>query len=334
MMRRLAWGLAVCILGVVSYTLTWFYLAEKLRDNVDTLVLNLRNNGYEVSYLALDLGGYPFKMAIVAQQPKISRADMFETWVDGEIRFTSSLWSPNTITSVAGGEHFLVVHFPHDEQLRIKGEGFKVNLGVLELKKFDLSYDEAEVSIANQQQMAAKKIKLTIEVVQPDKESPAVVDTTLSLQDFSAPFLKGNPLSEKIQNLQVQATLHGELQGDSLVNKLRSWYEANGTIDLARLTVGWGPLNLQAEGTVALDENLQPLAAFSASVEGVNNMLDAMVKTKFISKKAAKLAKLGISLIATPTNDKTQEHRISVTIQDGQLSIGAVPITSIPKIKW
>ena len=61
-----------------------------------------------------------------------------------------------------------------------------------------------------------------------------------------------------------------------LVENWALWRDAGGTVEVDRMTFAYGPLKLEANGTVALDTGLQPQAAFSIRAEGVFRAVEAL----------------------------------------------------------
>ncbi len=329
------------VIGIIAYSATWVYLANRLQTNVEHIIANARSHGYEITHDGMQFTGYPFQLAVVASNPKVEQSDLFKSWIDGDIRFSASLWSPNEITSVAGGEHHIVWNYPA-QPLYLRGQQFKASLFALDPSKFSFAYDSFSLQSAGQPLASAKSAELSVQLNPEYEKTPKpLFNVAITLQDLSGNFLRDQLLGDTIQKLKIQTTMSGELRGQSITEMFKMWVASDGSLEVANLELKWGDLNLRAEGTFAMDESLQPLAAFSADVQEVNKMLDTMVKTNFINKKASRLAKLGLKFLATPVNEHQNrngqqevDYRIAITVQDGNLSVGAIPILKVPKINW
>ena len=336
-MRRLSWILGGGSITVIAYTFLWFHLGGQLQDQIEKMALDLNAKGFEVTYKNLKLTGYPFALKIVAQNPRISHSELFNSWVDGEMVFAAYLWNPNEITSIAGGRHYTWVSGINSQPIDFEGEGFKVQFFALNPTEFKFSYDELEVLQNKELIVSAREITFTLlDNPKEEKDPPTLMDMELTLEDLSGPFLQDQPLGESIDAITLKATLRGSFSGDTLKSKVKSWYESGGTLDMAQLALNWGPLKMDSEGTATVDENLQPMAAFSAKLDGVNEMLNALVSAGLIKKQAANIAKLGLAFLSEPTDDETtsNQHQVSITVQDGQLSIGPVSVGNVARIAW
>jgi hypothetical protein len=97
----------------------------------------------------------------------------------------------------------------------------------------------------------------------------------------------------------------------------------------------WGPLNLDGSATVALDEHMQPMGAGTARIAGYAATLDALVATHVINARAALAAKAVLGLMArTPADGGAPVVEVPLTLQDGALSVGRIPLGRMPELSW
>ena len=75
------------------------------------------------------------------------------------------------------------------------------------------------------------------------------------------------PLGRTIGKAAIDAKLIGNPAfGQTPSRTLEAWRDAGGTLEVRRLDLVWGKFDLSGEGTVALDNALQPIVAMTASV--------------------------------------------------------------------
>ncbi|MEE9194263.1 MAG: DUF2125 domain-containing protein, partial [Alphaproteobacteria bacterium] len=99
------------------------------------------------------------------------------------------------------------------------------------------------------------------------------------------------------------------------------------------LKVHWGPLNFSATGTLALDQDLQPLLAMTATITGFNETIDALAAARAIKARDATVAKMLLSLLAKrPGGGGPAELKIPLTVQDGKLFVGPVALMKVPRL--
>ena len=97
----------------------------------------------------------------------------------------------------------------------------------------------------------------------------------------------------------------------------------------------WGPLDLSASATIALDEQLQPMGAGSARLVGYAEALDALAAHAAISRSAATAAKAVLSLMANnPDDGRPPDVDVPLTLQYRTLSMRQVPLARLPEIDW
>ena len=69
--------------------------------------------------------------------------------------------------------------------------------------------------------------------------------------------------SNTVDQLAFGVTVKGAVPDGPLPHAVAAWRDAGGTIEVNNLHLQWGALGINANGTFALDQNLQPMAAFS-----------------------------------------------------------------------
>ncbi len=143
-------------------------------------------------------------------------------------------------------------------------------------------------------------------------------------------------LGPRIANLTLQGALDGPVpRTRALAERAAGWRDGGGTLEIQRLAVNWGPLDLTASATLALDEQLQPMGAGSARVVGYAETLDALATHGAISKSAATAAKAVLSLLAhTPEDGSPPDVEVPLTLQYRTLSMRQVPLVRLPELDW
>lgn len=141
-------------------------------------------------------------------------------------------------------------------------------------------------------------------------------------------------LSDTIDDLAFAAKVKGPVPEGPLVPAIAAWRDAGGTIELDHLRVDWGGLGVSANGTVALDQNLQPVAAFSGGIEGFATILSALVDADRLDVEQAALAQIALSALARPGPDGKPQIKTSFTVQDGKMYLGPARLGQAPWIVW
>jgi Uncharacterized protein conserved in bacteria (DUF2125) len=121
----------------------------------------------------------------------------------------------------------------------------------------------------------------------------------------------------------------------ALAERAAAWRDAGGTLEIQRLAVNWGPLDLTGSATLALDDQLQPMGTGSARVIGYAETLDALAARGAISRSAATAAKAVLSLLAhAPADGSPPDVKVPLTLQYRTLSMRQVPLLRLPELDW
>ena len=126
----------------------------------------------------------------------------------------------------------------------------------------------------------------------------------------------------------------GKLTLSRSVVNLARWRDAGGIIEIDTIQGTYGALKTHAVGTVALDKDLQPLIAMSAKFQGFFPAIDAFKKAGYIRSGDAAIAKLVLGVLSKRGPKGGRSISLPLTLQDGQLFAGPVPLMAVPAIDW
>jgi hypothetical protein len=137
-----------------------------------------------------------------------------------------------------------------------------------------------------------------------------------------------------LSQLAIKGVVEGIVPEEPLVTALSAWREAGGKVELRQVSVHWGDVDLAGEGTLTLDANLQPQAAFSGRIRGWGALLDDFVQSGSITAEQARYYRLGLGLLTRTAADGKSELKAPITLQNEQISLGPARIAKIPVITW
>jgi len=104
---------------------------------------------------------------------------------------------------------------------------------------------------------------------------------------------------------------------------------------LRRLALGWGPLGLSGNATLALDTRLQPVGSATARVVGYVAMLDALVASGALTPSVAQAVKGILGLLAgPPASDGSPQVELPLKLRDRTLAVGPIPLLRMPELLW
>ncbi len=138
-------------------------------------------------------------------------------------------------------------------------------------------------------------------------------------------------LGREIALFGVTASHDGPLPEAWSGPALAAWSANGGTVEVERLNLEWGAVEISAEGTLTLDRSLRPEAAFSAEIAGYGGLLDLLAEQGRMKPRDASFAKTFLNLMAK----KKAGRRVietPVTAQGGMLFVGPLPLLKLAPV--
>ena len=99
-------------------------------------------------------------------------------------------------------------------------------------------------------------------------------------------------MGRKIESLHLDLQLLGPLNRPVNRETLEAWRDEGGIIEISALEARYGSMQMVASGTMALDRELQPLAAMSVNIQGYIPALDQLRSLGVIGPGETAIAKL------------------------------------------
>lgn len=343
--KRLLFLVLFVLLSFGGYTVFWRNSAYRLEELVENYIASISSKDVDIKYDSFSVTGFPFALQANFKKLRVtSKKDGLLTLsFQNKLMIRSSLFDHNRIQFKTKGPVF-VTHENcflnakiYMEAKRLTGmhstdDHQKTYLFQLENLSFSNKTDMTNpiVTIDDVEASVGKRIDDT-----PTKEDRHTLDLVLHTIQWEGPSPKG--LGSLIQNAHLKGSLNEVWTPyTSPRDSATDWFSKNGTLDLSTFELAWGPVKLEANGALTLDEKLQPIASFSGKMIGLDSFIEALEAQKSISKKTASVAKLGLGLFkeSDPTRPDETFHRISFGVQNGMLSIGPINLMKVPEIKW
>ena len=116
----------------------------------------------------------------------------------------------------------------------------------------------------------------------------------------------------------------------------RQWQSYGGTIDIPRLALHWGSLDLSAHGQAALDPDLQPTAALQITLANPQAALTTLAATGAITRGTATAVSAVLTLLSLPArlSGRNDALELPVKLTDGRVSLGQIPLAHLPPLRW
>ncbi len=324
---------AVVVLLALGWTGYWFWIRDRLVAGIEQWQEARRAEGIEVSDAGRSIGGFPMRLEIVVEQPRIVRTDLW-AWSAGRLRVFVQPWNLSHVIVDVGREQ--TIEWAEGGTTRIAqlvaeralASAHLSREGKLRTAALDLAAPRLTDSLLGES--SAKRAQLHLRANHGEAPDRPEDSYGLALQFDAAklPPAIESPLGPDMAALKVVLTLPTPLPPISR-GELGAWRDAGGIINVDRLEVTWGPLDGSANGSVGLDRALRPLFSFGTEIRGFNPTIDAYAGAGRLKPNQATGLKLALTALAKPDAKGRPTAQIPITGQDGRLYIGPLGVANL-----
>ncbi len=325
------------VIAATAYTGYWFYARATAAEMINDWVTQRRDEGYDIAFDAIEFGGFPLLIHADLNQPRLRRGEF--SWQGERLSIEFRPWNFRRIRadfkgkqliSLTGGRPPIALASKEAAIVaRLSSNGRLADADLL-LRDLELSNSDGKLE--------ARVAEIWVQAKVPETTPAKHTDKNLSLSASAAEIvlseLVADSLGREISKFRADIQLKGPLPRGAIKDALDVWRRNGGTLDIDWFHMVWGPADLRAKGTAALDAQSRPLGAFTADVRGYNHVLEALVARSVLERKTVTLAKIGLSLLAkSPPEGGEPVLTIPVTAQDGHLYAGPVKILDLAPIR-
>ncbi len=333
--RRRWLTLFVLLMGMVAaYTGWWFWLEDTLRGQINTFIAAEKRQGRTIGYGALTVSGYPGRMRIDIADGHAE--DPLGGWQLGvpSLQAFLSPWNIGTLdgtlkapVTLKLGKGALSGHYTFSagrNALQLdRSDGGRLTLSLEAAQMINEGNGEA-LALAS---LSAALVRGTV---------PVYAGLDLEIKDIDLPLRLASPFGPHIAILKTRLHLTGtEPPAGPDADALRGWSRDGGALDVKSLNLVHGVLGLAGEGTLALDDDLQPIGAFAARITGFEPAVDQLVGAGLVRRQDGALAKVVLGVLAkVPNGGGPKQLSLPLSVQDRELSVGPIKLIRLPRIVW
>ncbi len=334
-------GLGLALLGFGGLAGYWFWAAGQVEAAIALWTEEQRGRGYEISYRGPELSGFPIRLAVGFFEPRVAAPQGWR-WSGAAIAGRAAFWDPWTLR----------LELPLEQTLSAAWRGYRRELALSaaaarglirlgrdgRLEAATIEMERVVLSEAGGGSLGAETLRYQLTRRPPALEGPTLEggdEGTLRLagemRGIVLPEGVTSPLGGRVARLAFEATLTGIVPevapGGEPAAALAAWRDAGGLVEVEDLALTWGPLDVNASGTVTLDPQLRPQGAFTARIRGLPEVLDALVRQGLIEPGMAFALKLtAMTLASGNSGDGRAVVELPITLQDGRFYLGPVAL--------
>lgn len=335
--RRLAavFTALVAVTGA-GYGFYWFHVAGEVRKDISSWAEHKRSQGWTVQWDDLRVTGFPGHVHALIDKPRLITPAGAE-WQADSVRAKAPPFSINRLRVNASGNHHVSwIGGPHIDvtATSLRAEVNLSRAGLLE----DVTLLASGLSVAERDGRQAEFGSLALmldplNVKAPTHQTPTVKFSGTA-QGVTLPTLPGLMLDNKVALAEVTGHVMGAFPADASLAAISRWSNDGGAIELDHVALDWAPMGLEAEGTLALDGNGQPLASLSTRVRGFDLLMDRLAQAGAIDTGAASGAKILLSLFVKPDPKGRPAIPVPLSLQQGSVYLGPAKVAELPPVAW
>ena len=137
-----------------------------------------------------------------------------------------------------------------------------------------------------------------------------------------------------IDGVSLNAKLTGPVPRAATARALAVWRDGGGVVEIGEIVLRRRRARVNGSGTVALDRDLQPIAALSLRIEGRRDLVRALVAHGAVEQRDAGAVGLALQLVAGAGKGRGGGSALPVTVQDRRLFLGPLSVMRLPRIDW
>ncbi|MBI3708237.1 MAG: DUF2125 domain-containing protein [Proteobacteria bacterium] len=343
MQRRVAVLVGLTLAGLsICWSAVWLFIAHDIDARLGTWVAQRRAEGMAASYRDLAVGGFPFSWKVVIDEPSLSGAGA-----------THWHWSGASVTARIRPwiRHDVAMSFPGEHRLGV-GEGTAAQMHAIVARQptgrlllepdgrlAELSLDLGDVTLRRLPDGSVTTVQQAKATLRPHRvaeptHSTDTFDATVGLHEITLPAAPPNGFGPRIARAEADLNFKGALPAGRLAEAVAVWRDDGGTIEINRVAVVWGPLDVDGSGTLALDDELRPMGAFTTRLRGYGAAIDTLVGAGQIQPRQAAAIKIALNLLARSAQPGTPSQvTVPVTAQDGRLFVSGFPFLRLAPLR-
>lgn len=340
MRKRWMIGGVVFLALAVGYSGYWFWLAQTFERNLALWIEQQRAMGYRISYSASEARGFPLWIQLSLNDLLIESHSYQSSWRVRKSDFRASLapWSPLTLRIAHGFQDATYTvdwdKGPRTIEIDVPFGKAEINLAADGgIPAFDVRGGHVFVYEHGQEAAMIHGLEGRVAPLNVASSLPSSTEFSVIVTHADVYELAQSPFGTEIADAEISGRVVGTIPATGLGAALDSWRNSGGTVELTRIAGRWGPLGINADGTLALDERLQPIGAFTAEVRGFNEAIDAAVTAGLMTPNQGTAAKVWLNARAE-NDDSGFKVTLPLTVQDGVVSTGSIKLAQMPDIKW
>ena len=340
-LRAVALGLSgAAVLAAVLYNFYWEYSARQFRAGIEQWLAARAREGTRVTAAAIAVDGYPFRLAATIAGPSAARFTGATpwSWRGPALTVVARPWRPSRLKLTAPGRHWLttvVAGRAREYDVAVATLTLKLRVGRGGSTRAGLAVG----GLVATEQGAGEALRIdsagvaVVRAAVPEAGRPGL-EATVDAAGIAFAVEPAPGLGRVTERIGLAATVGGAPPPALTGAEMAKWRDRGGVVDVRRLSVRHGTLVVDGDGSVALDSEMQPIAAFTVRVRGYDELIDRLTAAGIVKPQPAALAKAALGVLAAGQGAGGDGIKVPLSVQDRRLYLGPVPVARLPAVAW
>lgn len=309
---------AIFALLVAAYCAYWFYVRGELETSVDTWIAEQRAAGANVSYSDKRLGGFPYRFALVLDDPHYTDPAATTDWQGDRLEIVMQPWNfQHAIIRSSGRNELAQLGGTNLTALIGKKSALSLKWNETGLTDYGLTLDTLDLVTA-QGDLAVQGLTANFRQV-PDAAPLGRLSVDWDKVQLDPAFLEGTDLAFLGTELQA-SRLRLEGQGFGLFGE-----GPTRNVEIAQFLLNWGPLQLGAKGKFNIGPRGYPDGTLQVRLE------DGTTFTRLLQEEG--LLTSETALVIGPLVSASRDNGFfPIPLRSGEISILGQSLGGVPRI--
>ena len=290
---RLYFVIGLIVIGS-AYSYAWFLSAERLEQKIFNKILTLEQEGYLFAHDGIKVSGFPLSVCVQILDPRFTAKSPLSVniSIQGPVKVQAPIFNLNKVHIFSHEPCIISFAFlGENEEWALKSQGLEGHFYLNNpLENLELILQSPKFET-----LTASHLKVAVRF----KAGGSLKNHySLTLLNFNPATASLARFSKTINEIHFDVSLKGPFNNQvSFEQALQDWARNQGILEVNQGRLIWGDLKCESNGTLTVDENLQPLMAFAAEIYGLDPFLEKLGDAGYIRKNLIPLVKASLQLL-------------------------------------
>tara|TARA_Y100000590_G_C15696771_1_gene1005401 strand:+ start:323 stop:1372 length:1050 start_codon:yes stop_codon:yes gene_type:complete len=318
----------------IIYCLFWLYFASAAKNTLTSLsITNMKLDTFKESS-NISIKGFPFNIKILLDSLSLDyKFSKKLSLKSNNAKIILKPWRPRSV----------LVHLPQSliflsdskgkKILTLTSKKIKINIKLNKHKKI------SSLQIFSENPKLNTHTKNTLYYAKNIQSNFSNLDANfhlikpsmvISIEQFYSSNGLINKLNSPITLSHLEARLTQKFTNMIFHKSIELWRNQGGTIEINKLDIICDRFKINSNGTISIDDQNRPIAAFTLTTSGLIQFIDKLKKKNILTPTQAIASKVTAKVVGKKNN--SNQLTFPITIQYGKVTLGSILLFDMPDI--